>query len=68
MLFTIPGSKTTAVIYMGDLWKPKNLVDSRYLWMPVTIGNGRMHLPPPTPWKINVKTGNITIARSARAQ
>jgi hypothetical protein len=42
---------------MGDIWKPRTQWDSRYLWMPVEIGNGRLWLPAPRPWRINVKTG-----------
>jgi hypothetical protein len=42
---------------MGDRWKPKELWDSRYVWMPVEIGNGSLKLPEPRPWTIDVKTG-----------
>ena len=61
MLLKISGSKTTTVIYMGDRWKPKELWDSRYIWMPVEIGNGKFSLPRPTPWSIDIKTGATTI-------
>ena len=57
MLLKVTGSKATAVIFMGDIWKPRTQWDSRYLWMPVEIGNGRLWLPAPRPWRINVKTG-----------
>jgi hypothetical protein len=57
MLLKVVGSKQTSVIFMGDVWNPKALWDSRYLWMPVQIGNGELRLPPPNPWTINVKTG-----------
>lgn len=61
MLLKVTGSKTTSVIYMGDQWKPRQLWDSRYVWMPVEIGNGTMVLPKPVPWTINIKTGVITL-------
>jgi hypothetical protein len=61
MLLKVSGSKATTVIYMGDRWKPKELWDSRYIWMPVEIGNGKFSLPNPTPWSIDVKTGVATI-------
>lgn len=64
MLLKVAGSKTTTVIYMGDQWKPKELSDSRYLWMPLEMGPdptqpGAMHLPKPQPWSINIKSGEV---------
>lgn len=44
MLFKVTGSKTTAVIFMGDLWRRGEPWDSRSLWMPLEIGNGAMKL------------------------
>ncbi|MFP5208065.1 MAG: hypothetical protein ACLGRW_02115 [Acidobacteriota bacterium] len=61
MLFAVKGSKKTTVIFMGDIWEPRTLWDSRYLWMPLEMGNGTMHLPPPQPWTINVKTGDVKL-------
>lgn len=61
MLLKIVGSKETSVIFMGDIWKPRTLWDSRYLWMPVQIGDGELHLPSPHPWLLNVKAGGTTI-------
>jgi hypothetical protein len=46
---------------MGDIWKPNDLWDSRYLWMPVQIDGDQMHLPPPAPWTIDVTTGVVTM-------
>jgi len=56
-LLKVSGSKGTTVIYMGDEWKPKELWDSRYLWMPLDIGAAILKLPAPAPWSLNVKTG-----------
>jgi hypothetical protein len=56
-LLKIEGSKDTTVIYMGDEWHPDALWDSRYLWMPVEIGKGKLWLPEPKPWVIDIKTG-----------
>jgi hypothetical protein len=61
MLVKVIGTKKTTVIFMGDIWKPRELWDSRYFWMPLEIGAGAMHLPPPQPWKLNVKTGEIVL-------
>jgi hypothetical protein len=47
---------------MGDVWKPREIWDSRYLWMPLEMNNGSMHLPAPQPWTLNVKNGESAIA------
>lgn len=61
MLLKVVGTKATTVIFMGDRWKPKELWDSRYIWMPVEIGGGRMRLPEPRPWSLDVKSGRAVI-------
>jgi hypothetical protein len=63
MLLKVVGSKNSPVIFMGDIWKPKELWDSRYLWMPLDMLNKSMHLPPPQPWQLNIKTGETTILK-----
>jgi hypothetical protein len=60
MLIKVVGNKKTTVIFMGDIWKPKNQYDSRYLWMPLEIGDGKLWLPVPKPWKLNIKTGETS--------
>jgi hypothetical protein len=57
MLFKVVGKKATTVIFMGDIWKPDAQWDSRYLWMPLEIGNGKLWLREPKPWTIDVKSG-----------
>lgn len=57
MLLKVTGSRTTTVVFMGDIWKPRTQWDSRYLWMPVEIGNGALRLPAPRPWTLDVRTG-----------
>ena len=61
LLLKVTGNRNTAVIFMGDVWKPNQLWDSRYLWMPVRIGEGRMQLSPPAPWSIDVNTGEVMV-------
>ena len=51
MLLKIVGTKTTSVIFMSDQWKPETLWDSRYLWTPLEIGDGKLWLPQPRPCK-----------------
>jgi len=57
MLLKVAGTKDTTIIFMGDQWRPAAQWDSRYLWMPLEIGEGKLKLPVPRPWTINVKTG-----------
>lgn len=33
--------KSGAYIAMFDMWRPRNQIDSRYIWLPVTIEDGR---------------------------
>lgn len=61
MLLKIEGRKGTTVIYMGDIWKPEELWDSRYFWMPLEIGNGKLFLPPPRDWTMDVKSGKAML-------
>ena len=56
-LVKVVGSKTTTVIYLGDIWKPRMQWESRYLWMPLEIGDGKLWLPEPRPWSLDVETG-----------
>jgi len=57
MLLKVAGTKATTIIFLGDIWKPRTQWDSRYLWMPVEIGNGELRLPEPKPWTLDVATG-----------
>ena len=63
MLLKITGTKTTSVIFMGDMWNADNLGDSRYLWMPLEIGGGKMALPEPHKWSLDITTGEAKIGR-----
>ena len=61
MLLKVVGTKATTVIFMGDVWKPSTQWDSRYLWMPLQIGNGKMWLSEPREWTLDVATGEAVI-------
>jgi hypothetical protein len=63
MMLKVVGTKTTTVIFMGDIWKPQTQWDSRYLWMPLEIGDGKLWLPEPKDWMINIKTGKAMIQK-----
>ena len=61
MLVKVVGTDKTTVILMSDQWKPETLWDSRYLWMPLEIGDGKLWLPEPREWTLDVKSGVATI-------
>jgi hypothetical protein len=61
MMIKVIGTKATTVIYLGDFWKPQTQWDSRYLWMPLEIGGGKLRLPEPKPWTIDLQTGEAVI-------
>jgi hypothetical protein len=61
MILKVTGSMGTSAIFMGDIWKPKEQWNSGYLWMPLEIGGGRLKLPEPKPWTINLKSGEYQI-------
>ncbi|MGN6555068.1 MAG: family 43 glycosylhydrolase [Verrucomicrobiota bacterium] len=63
MMLKVVGSKATTVIFMGDIWRPKTQWDSRYLWMPLEIGNGQLRLPQPSEWTLNVQTGEAAFKK-----
>lgn len=65
MMLKVTGTKTTTVIFMGDMWRPETQWDSRYLWMPLEIGGGKLRLPEPREWTLDMKTGEAKINKSS---
>ena len=63
MLLRVAGSKDTTVIFVGDIWRPRTQWDSRYLWMPVEIGDGKLWLPEPKEWTLDIVTGEASIRK-----
>lgn len=63
MMLKVAGTKATAVIFMGDIWKPRTQWDSRYLWMPLQIGGGKWRLEEPKPWQLDVRTGEAVVKK-----
>ena len=61
MLLKVTGKEKTTVIFMGDIWHPKAQWDSRYLWMPLEINNGKLWLPTPRSWRLNIITGETQL-------
>jgi len=52
-ILPVVGRRTTSYLYLGDRWKGSNLQDSRYIWLPLAIGDHTMTLPPFGPWTID---------------
>lgn len=51
--FVLPlESQPGKFIFMGDLWRPENAIDGRYLWLPVTFENGMPILKWQAGWKM----------------
>lgn len=46
--------KPGAYIAMFDMWNPQNQVDSRYLWLPVTLENGRFKVRWVSEWDLSI--------------
>lgn len=67
MLIRVVGRSGTVVIYGGDRWKPDALWDSRYIWLPVKIGQGMFTLQSPVPWLLDVKDGRAVPVREDSA-
>ncbi|MEZ2716101.1 LamG-like jellyroll fold domain-containing protein [Niallia circulans] len=54
---------TKQYVFMGDRWNSKQLGDSRYVWLPLTIDreNHTASMKYATGWKVNVEDGNISL-------
>jgi hypothetical protein len=63
MMLKVAGTKATTVIFMADIWKPNTQWDSRYLWMPLEISDGKLWLPEPKDWTLDIKTGEAVIQK-----
>jgi Glycosyl hydrolases family 43 len=64
-LLKVCGTEATNVIFIADIWKPDAQWDSRYLWSPLQIGDGKLWLPKPGDWTINIHTGVTTALNTA---
>ncbi|MCJ7551514.1 MAG: glycoside hydrolase family 43 protein [Anaerolineae bacterium] len=53
--YTLPvAGKDDAYIAMLDLWRPKNAIDGRYLWLPMRFRDGRFELHNMSEWDLSV--------------
>jgi len=45
--------KKDAFIFMADKWNPKDLTDSRYIWLPVKFKNGIPYIEWKDEWSLS---------------
>ncbi|MDE1156552.1 MAG: glycoside hydrolase family 43 protein [Acidobacteriaceae bacterium] len=46
--------KPGAFIFMADQWRPKNAIDGRYVWLPITLSDGTFSIPWRTSWDLSI--------------
>ncbi|KAA3156879.1 beta-glucanase, partial [Alistipes finegoldii] len=39
-------------IFMADIWRPKNAIDGRYLWLPIQFDGDQIKLEWKDEWKL----------------
>jgi Glycosyl hydrolases family 43 len=57
-IITVPGSRTTTLVYAGDRWTPNDLGNSPLVWLPLTVSGTRVSLAWHDSWSIDVSTGS----------
>ncbi|MGQ4666063.1 OmpL47-type beta-barrel domain-containing protein [Metabacillus halosaccharovorans] len=52
---------SNSYVYMGDRWRPNQLSDSRYVWLPITFNEAEHNAQVTftTGWKLNAATGDV---------
>lgn len=64
----IPGSKDTTYMFMGDRWShPRQKSAATYVWQPIAVEGNSLSIPGfKESWNINVKSGEVFPANSAK--
>lgn len=52
---------SNSYVYMGDRWRPSQLSDSRYVWLPIAFNEEEHNASATftTGWKLNAETGDV---------
>jgi hypothetical protein len=52
---------SNSYVYMGDRWRPSQLSDSRYVWLPIAFNEAEHNASATftTGWKLNAETGDV---------
>ena len=45
--------KKDSFIFMADRWNPKNAIDGRYIWLPITFDNGNIEIKWKDEWEMS---------------
>lgn len=61
-ILPIYGSEDTTYIYCGDRWQDPDLQSSKYIWLPLTVGNNSITMQNKELWQLNIDQGMITNA------
>ena len=51
-IFKVEG-KRDLYIFMADVWRPKNPIDGRYMWLPIEFSNGKPILQWRDSWSLS---------------
>jgi len=60
----VEGSETTTYLYAGDRWKDPNLVDSKYIWLPLIVKGAKLGMDNHSAWSLNLSTGRWSAGNS----
>jgi hypothetical protein len=56
-IITVMGSQMTTYIYAGDRWNSSQLVNSQYIWLPLTMNGTKLSMSYHAQWSLNLGTG-----------
>lgn len=63
-ILTVNGTEGTTYIYIGDRWNQTKLGDSRYIWLPFEMNQGKITMEYQRVWQINAETGLVQTPKS----
>jgi len=59
--FILPvAGKTDALIYVGDRWKPRDLPNSGYIWLPISFHGDRVEIAWKDSWNLSVFDASVS--------
>jgi Concanavalin A-like lectin/glucanases superfamily/Glycosyl hydrolases family 43/Secretion system C-terminal sorting domain len=61
-ILPVYGSQDTTYIYCGDRWQDPDLLSSKYIWLPLTVGNSTISMQNRNLWQLNMDQGMLTEA------
>lgn len=59
-ILPVNGRHGTKYVYLGDRWRPHDLADSRYVWLPLQVKGDSLWLPSDAPWTMDdLRSGKL---------